>query len=355
MLRVTGTLAEVSSLRPVVLSGGSGTRLWPLSTSDRPKQFVPLFDGRSLFDLTLARLDGLDDVGPPIVVTGRAHVDLAEQALDRAGHRERLVLVEPAGRNTAPAAIASALAAAPGEVLLIVPSDHLISDTDGFQRAVAAATAHATMGGIVTFGIQPSRPETGYGYIEVGESGGDGIFEVIRFEEKPDRERAEQMVADGCHVWNSGMFVARVDHLLAEAERYCPEVLEGVRRSLPGGPGPVEELSDEFESVKAVSIDHAIMEKTDDALVIPIDVGWDDVGSYRSLLAALGTDDRGNHIEGDVITDEVSGSFITATSRRVAVAGMVDVVVVETPETVLVVPLDRSQAVGELAARLESD
>lgn len=329
--------------------------MWPLSTRDVPKQFVGLFGGRSLFDLTLSRLDGIDGVGAPIVVTGAAHAGLVDEALDVAGIGDHLVLVEPVGRNTAPAALAAALVAGSDDVLVILPSDHLISDHEGFRDAITGAARHAGEGGIVTFGIKPSRPETGYGYIEMGEPRGESAFEVRRFKEKPDRATAEEMVGDGRHVWNSGMFVARSDHLIDEAATHCPAILDGVRQAVPRGNGPVEELSEAFAAVEAQSIDYAIMEKTDRAVVIPIDVGWDDVGSYQSLLTAVDRDADGNHIEGDVVIDEVTGSFIKASSRRVAVAGVSDVVVVETPEAVLVVPLERSQAVRDLMRRVEHD
>lgn len=340
-------------MRPVVLSGGSGTRLWPLSTSDRPKQFVALFDGRSLFDLTLDRLDGIEGVGEPIVVTGAAHRSLVEEALDTAGRGESLILVEPVGRNTAAAALAAALVSAPEDILVILPSDHLISDLDGFRTAVAAASEAAREGGIVTFGIEPSRPETGYGYIEVGDARGGGVFTVRRFKEKPGQRTAEEMAADGRHVWNSGMFVVGAGVLVAEAESHCPGILDGVRRAVPDRSGAVIELSDEFTAVESKSIDYAIMERTDRAMVIPIDVGWDDVGSFPSLLAALGRDEAGNHIEGDVIVDGVTDSFIHATSRKVVVAGIGDVVVVETADAVLVMPLEHSQKVRELSERAD--
>lgn len=339
----------------MILSGGSGTRLWPLSTPELPKQFVRLFDGRSLFDLTLARLDGIDGVAPPIVVTGAAHVGLVQEALERAGVEGGQIVVEPEGRNTAPAAIAAALVADPEDVLVIVPSDHLISDVDGFREAVGTAAGHAREGGIVTFGIQPTHPETGYGYIEIGEAKGPGAFEVTMFEEKPDIEGAREMVADGRHVWNSGMFVALSGHLLDEAGTLCAAMARGVRDALPPGEGLVRRLGDSFRDVEADSIDYAIMEKTEHALVIPIDVGWDDVGSYRSLLSAVTRDGDGNHISGEVTTSDVTGSFVWSTSRKVAVAGMEDVVVVETPDGVLVIRLDQSQEVRDLARRVDRD
>lgn len=338
-----------------MLSGGSGTRLWPLSTPERPKQFVPLFGGRSLFDLTLARLGGVEGMKSPIVATGSAHTGLVEEAMTRADIGEYRILVEPTGRNTAPAAIAAALVTASEDVLFIVPSDHLITDTAGFQRAVAGASRNAAEGGIVTFGIKPTGPETGYGYIEIGDPHGGEAFDVRRFKEKPDAERAEEMVADGRHVWNSGMFIARSDHLLEEAAIHCPDIVEGVRAALPGGEATVVQLADSFAEVEANSIDYAILEKTEHAFVIPVDIGWDDVGSYQSLLTAMTRDSDGNHVEGDVIANEVTGSFIKASSRKVAVAGMDEVVVVETPDAVLVAPLDRSKDVRDIARQVDFD
>lgn len=345
----------MSNLRPVVLSGGSGTRLWPLSTPDLPKQFVPLFDGSSLFEMTIARLDGIEDVAAPIVVTGSTHVDLVEEALDRAGVGGGRILVEPKGRNTAPAAVAAALIAAPEDILVIVPSDHLIADVAGFRAAVSTAAGHAEEGGIVTFGIQPSRPETGYGYIEIGEPRGAEAFAVKRFKEKPGPVEAEALAADGHHVWNSGMFIARADHLLGEGRLHCPEIVTGVFESLPDAADRVVRIGEGFADIEAISIDYAIMERTERALVIPIDVGWDDVGSYQSLLSSTSRDADGNHLDGDVVVSDVSGSFIRASSRKVAVAGLRDVVVVETPEAVLVLPLERSQEVRELSRRIEQD
>jgi mannose-1-phosphate guanylyltransferase/mannose-6-phosphate isomerase len=345
----------VSYLRPVILSGGSGTRLWPLSTPEVPKQFVPLFEDGSLFDLTVARLAGVDGVGGPIVVTGAGHIDLVQRALDDGRVDDARVIVEPIGRNTAPAAIAAALVVDPDDVLVIVPSDHLISDEEGFHHAVLRAAEHARRGGIVTFGIHPSRPETGYGYIEVGDPVGSGAFRVAMFKEKPDEQRAKEMVEDGRHVWNSGMFIARADHLLQEAEEHCPDMAAGVRAALPAEDEITLELAQSFAEVEPDSIDYAIMEKTERALVIPIDVGWDDVGSYQSLLTAVPRDANGNHVEGSVTLQDVERSFVRATSRKVAVAGLSDVVVVETPHAVLVVPLDRSQYVRDLSRRVDRD
>jgi mannose-1-phosphate guanylyltransferase/mannose-6-phosphate isomerase len=336
----------------VILSGGSGTRLWPLSTPDLPKQFVPLFGERSLFDLTLDRLEGLADVAPPIVVTGAAHVGLVQSALTRSGVGDAWVIIEPVGRNTAPATLAAALVADPEDVLVILPADHVITDPAGFRAALLRAAAHASNGRIVTFGVEPTSPHTGYGYIEVGASIEDA-FQVERFKEKPDAAEAEHLASDGRHLWNSGMFVVGAAFLLEEAGAHCPQVIEGVTGALPEGKGTLIALDDSFESVEAISIDYAIMERTGNALAIPIDVGWDDVGSFRSLLAVTDRDEAGNHVTGDVLVEDVSGSFIRATSKRLAVAGVKEMVVVETPDGVLVLPLDRSQDVGEISKRVD--
>lgn len=337
----------VPRLRPVILSGGSGTRLWPLSTPELPKQFIKLFDDKSLFAMTLERLQSLGEVAGAIIVTGASHLHLVETELAAASLDVATVLVEPLGRNTAPAAVAAALAASPGDLLMILPSDHLVADVSAFQSAVAAAAVIAGEGGIVTFGIRPDRPETGYGYIEIGEPVG-GAFAVRRFREKPDAAEAAGLAADGRHLWNSGMFVTLVDHLIEEASSHCPDIVAGVRAALPAQTLGVVELGETFGSVESISIDHAIMERTRRSLVLPVDFGWSDVGSYRSLLEASDLDVAGNHVIGDVVISDVSGSIVIATSRHVVVAGLGDVVVVETPDAVLVVPIDRAQGVRQL-------
>lgn len=338
----------------MILSGGSGTRLWPVSTPNLPKQFASLIHGRSLFERTIQRLDPLPDATGPIVITGTGHVDLVRSTAARAKVALALVIVEPVGRNTAPAAIAAALVSDPADVLVILPSDHLIGDEDGFRAAVSNAVEVAASGHIVTFGIVPTSAETGYGYIEKGGSI-DGAFEVERFKEKPQLDEAQRLFEDGRHLWNSGIFVVTAQVLLDEAAAHAPDILEGVREALSGRRGDVLELDGAFADVEAISLDHAIMEKTDTAAVVPIEVGWDDVGSFNALWAVSDQDDHGNVISGDTVTLDVNGSLVLATSRRVAVAGLDDVVVVETPEAVLVLPRSRSQEVKRLIEDEETD
>lgn len=343
----------MSSIRPVVLSGGAGTRLWPLSTASQPKQFADLMEGPSLFERTLLRLHGRPDVSSPIVVTGAAHLDAVEKAAARSGIELGAVLVEPEGRNTAPACIAAALATDEEDVLVIVPSDHLIEDTEAYAGHVLEAAAHARRGEIVTFGIRPLGPETGFGYIELGEAVGSA-FRVARFKEKPVLEEARQLAVDGRHVWNSGMFVATASVLEEEAASLQPEILQTVQSAMPSSEGGVIHLGDEFRSAEKISFDHAIMEHTSRAVVIPIDVGWDDVGSFEALWSASTRDASGNVVEGDAVLVDVTDSFVHATSRRVAVAGMSGVVVVETEDAVLVVAKERSQLVRRLVEKQQA-
>lgn len=306
-----------------------------------------MIGGRSLFETTIRRLLPLPEATEPLVITGEGHIDLVRDTAARSGVSPGLIVVEPVGRNTAPAAVAAALLADPEDILVLLPSDHLIADEDGFRNAVIEAVAVAESGHIVTFGVVPTSAETGYGYIETGEDLG-GALEVKRFKEKPDLAEAEQLYEDGRHLWNSGIFVVTARVLLDEAEKHAPELLEGVNRSMGSPVGDLLELDPVFADVEKISLDHAVMEKTATAAVLPLDVGWDDVGSFHALWAVSDQDDDRNVLSGDAVTFDVTGSLVLATSRRVAVAGLDDVVVVETPEAVLVVPRSRSQEVKRM-------
>lgn len=336
-------------MRPVILSGGAGTRLWPLSVPDRPKQFLDLI-GEPLFVQALQRLDGLEGVGDPVIVTGRDHLALVEEAIERANVAVHRILVEPTGRNTAPALIAAAMSLEPAEVMVVLPADHIISDRGAFLRAVFSAVDLAAQFEMVTFGVTPDRAETGYGYIEAGEAVGDGR-RVIRFKEKPDESDAHVMAFDGRHYWNSGMFVFRADALLEEARTHAPDLVDGVESAMGDTSRQVIVLGPDFERVEAISIDHAVMEFTKKAVMIPIDVGWTDVGTWHSLWEASSRDASGNVIVGDVTAIEVTGSYLSSSGRRIAVVGVDDIVVVETPDTVLIVGRDSAQKVRDLVER----
>jgi mannose-1-phosphate guanylyltransferase / mannose-6-phosphate isomerase len=342
----------VSVIRPVFLSGGSGTRLWPLSTPDLPKQFADLLPGVSLFVATVRRMDGVDGAGSPLVVTGERHLDLVRAALEEAG-TDALVLVEPEGRNTAPAVTAAALAVPAEDVLVILPSDHIVSDEEAFRSRVVEAARLARSGAIVTFGVVPTRPDTGYGYIELGEPI-DGARRVARFKEKPAAAEAESFLANGRHLWNSGMFVASAGTVLDEVARLRPDLLSNVTAALGDPTQGVIRLGAPFAEVEAISFDHAVMEGTDRGLVVPLEAGWDDVGSFRALHSHSPQDEAGNATTGRVVVEDATDSLVIATSRVVAVAGVHGMAVVETPDAVLVVPLDRAQEVRELADRAEN-
>ena len=339
-----------SPVRPVILSGGAGTRLWPLSTESQPKQFLDLLGG-SLFEATLTRLDGLAGVAPPLILTGAQHVEAVERAVTAVGVEIESVVVEPQGRNTAPAVIAAALLADPDDVLVVLPADHLIEDRLGFVAAVETAVAIAREGALVLFGVVPTRPETGYGYIETGDAAGAAL-EVAAFVEKPDLEHAERFFSDGSHLWNSGMFVFTARAILDQANAIRPDLLEDVRAALPGPRKARVDLAPGFANVESISIDHAVMEHTDRSLVLPIDVGWSDVGSWEAVWESSAKDASANVLVGGVTAVESSGSYVHATSRLVAVAGIEDLVVVETADAVLVMPRRASQLVREIVAVL---
>jgi mannose-1-phosphate guanylyltransferase/mannose-6-phosphate isomerase len=302
----------------------------------------------------LIRAAGLDDVGPVTVVTGDVYLDLVESAAEETSVELDSVIIEPVGRNTAPAVIAAALLSEPDEVLLVLPSDHAVADAEAFRAAVALGVAHARDGSLVTFGAEPSRPEPGYGYIEKG-TALPGAFRVARFKEKPDAEEAGRLVAEGSHLWNSGMFVFTANRFLEEARMHSPDLVDGVVAALPPEHRGRIRLEASFAGVTSISIDHAVMEKTDAAVVIPIDVGWSDIGSWLSLWELTEHDEMGNVLVGEVTALGVRDSYVLSSSRQVAVAGLDGMVVVETPDAVLVVPMHDSKLVRDLADARHDD
>lgn len=336
-----------------MLSGGAGTRLWPLSTAERPKQYLDLV-GDPLIARALHRLDDVPGCANPIVVTGVEHIPLLRSALEAAGIASPRVIVEPAGRNTAAAVIAAALVLDPDEIMVVLPADQMIQDGRAFTDHVSAAVGLAAGGALVTFGVVPRRAETGYGYITKGAEV-EGGYEVERFTEKPEESLAAAMVADGRHLWNSGIFMFGVGSFLDEARRLAPDLVDQVAGSLPVALGPIVELEHSFAQVEEVSVDNAIMERTSIGVVVPIDVGWTDLGSWQSLWEASTKDADGNAVNGDVVFSDVTGSLLRSTSRRVAVAGVENVVVVETPDAVLVLGLDRAQDVRRFAESASQD
>jgi mannose-1-phosphate guanylyltransferase/mannose-6-phosphate isomerase len=347
-------------LIPVILSGGSGTRLWPLSRESYPKQFLPLAGGATMLQDTAARLSGLDASGPIIVCNDNHRFMVAEQ-MRQVGVAPKAIVLEPVGRNTAPAVAIAALAAlrsAPSgsdPILLVMPADHLLRDVKAFHSAVRAGLEAAASGKLVTFGVVPSKPETGYGYILKGQGGG-AVVPIEKFVEKPDAARAAEYVASGRYLWNSGMFLFGARRYLDELRRLSPEMLACCERSLAEAKSDLDFLrlpADVFAKCPSDSIDYAVMEKTSDAVVVPLDAGWSDVGSWSALHENLPADADGNVTHGDVLTEDSQGNYLYSTQRLVATVGLKDHVVVETKDAVFVAPKDRAQDVKNLVARLK--
>ncbi|HEU5111674.1 MAG TPA: sugar phosphate nucleotidyltransferase [Acidimicrobiia bacterium] len=339
------------TLRPVILSGGVGTRLWPLSTKDTPKQFLELL-GEPLFEATLARAMKLGG-SEAIIVTGSEQIPAVEKSLADMEIDDATIVVEPSGRNTAPAVVAAALVADPLDVLVVLPSDHLMTDEVAFRQAVIRAVDVARDGALVTFGIEPSRPETGYGYIEIGEPIGPG-FHIARFKEKPDEDEAAQLVTGGAHLWNSGMFVFGAAQILGEARRQAPGIVTAVEAALPTERSGTIRLDESFSGVPSISIDHAIMEGADNGVVIPMDAGWSDVGSWQSVWELSDQDEHGNSLVGDVVAIDVADNYVRSETKAIAIAGVTGLVVIVTPDVVLIVPKEKSQMVRDLAEGWEA-
>ncbi len=341
------------------MSGGAGTRLWPASRSDRPKQFLPLVDHRTMVRATLDRLQGLDS-GPPLVVANAGHAELVAAELADAGFDPARTILEPFGRNTAPAAAVAAIELTEDgddPLMLLLPADHVIEDVSAFHAAVREAAHLAANGKLVTFGIVPSHPETGYGYIRAGEPLGGTARQVAEFVEKPDTATAEKYVASGDYLWNSGMFLFRCSDYLKALGTFAPEMREccdeTMRVSIRDNGVHLDAAA--FESTPADSIDYAVMERTSDAAVVPLDAGWNDVGSWSALWQIATRDEAGNVIVGDVTTAETTNSYIRGDGRLVTVAGLDNVVVIDTPDAVLVTTIDKAQTVKQIVDMLKAD
>jgi mannose-1-phosphate guanylyltransferase / mannose-6-phosphate isomerase len=346
-------------LIPVILSGGAGTRLWPLSRELYPKQLLALLGARTMLQQTALRVGGLDCAGP-VVVCNEAHRFLVAEQLRALKITPRAIVLEPFGRNTAPAIALAALAALrdAGEVdplLLVLPADHVIRDTAVFQQAVRTALPAAEAGQLVTFGIVPGSPETGYGYIQRGAPHG-AAYAITRFVEKPDLARARQFLSAGDYYWNSGMFLFRAGRYLSELTRLAPEMAAACRAAFESGRTDLDFTrvdGDAFEDCPSDSIDYAVLEKTTGAVVVPLDAGWSDVGSWSALHEASDADADGNVSHGDVMQEDSQGCYLYAESRLVATVGLKDHVVVETKDAVLVAPKNRVQDVKKLVNRLK--
>ncbi|HEY2783048.1 MAG TPA: mannose-1-phosphate guanylyltransferase/mannose-6-phosphate isomerase [Steroidobacteraceae bacterium] len=348
----------MTTVIPVILSGGAGTRLWPLSREMYPKQLLALTSKQTMLQDTAARLAMIAGAKPPIVVCNEAHRFTVAEQLRALEMQASAILLEPAGRNTAPAVALAALKAISLDadaMLIVAPADHVIRDAHKFAQAADVAVALAEHDKLVTFGIVAHAPETGYGYIRRGQSAGPA-YPVAQFIEKPPLDLAVQFVATGDYYWNSGMFVFKASRYLSELGNFAPDILQACQEAFDSAKTDLDFVRIDkaaFIKCRSESIDYAVMEKTKDALVLPLDVGWSDVGSWSSLFEALPADEDGNVLQGDVLTHDTHDCYVHSTSRLVAAVGMEDHIVVETKDAILVAPKDRVQDVKDLVAKIK--
>ena len=348
-------------LVPVILSGGAGTRLWPLSRELLPKQLLALTGERTMIQDTAARLSGFPDATAPLVVFNEAHRFLVAEELREMGLPPAGILLEPVGLNTAPAIALAAHAArqlaGDDALMLVLPADHVLRDLAAFQASIRLAIPAAAAGKLVAFGIVARTPETGYGYLKIAGDRTDAVAPIAEFVEKPDVTRAREFIASGNYFWNSGMFLFGATRYLDELRVHAPDIAEVCARASATA---VREKDftrvDEaiFAACRSDSIDYAVMEKTRDAVMVPLDAGWNDVGSWAALHDVLPADERGNVIRGDVLLEDADGCYVHADSRLVAALGLQDIVIVETADAVLVAPKAKVQDVKKLVARIKA-
>lgn len=337
-------------IQPVILCGGAGTRLWPESRGARAKQFLPLTGPETLFRQTLARTPPGRHFTPPLIVCGDAHVAAVH---DQMGDIEAALLVEPMPRNTA-AAIALAVVQADADTLLLVmPSDHVIADVPAFHAAIAKGALLAQQNWLVTFGITPDSPDTGFGYIASGAALGNEGFTVARFVEKPPLEAAQKMLAEGGYSWNAGIFLFRAGRMRDAMLTHCRAIFEAADRAVAAGLRDGDALyadASQFEEAPSDSIDYAVMEKDDRVAVVPVSMGWSDLGSWNAVHALTESKDaEGNSVTGDVFLHDSSGNFVRAGGKRVSLVGMENVAVIIDGDDILIMPLDRCQDVRAAA------
>jgi len=346
-------------ITPVILSGGSGTRLWPISTDERPKQFLNLTGPDSMFQLTLERGQATDLFDKPIIVGSARHADLAEAQMDEIGAVPEALILEPCPRNTAPAIALAALACKrPNKLMLVMPSDHVISDLRAFQEAVRNSLALAKAGWLVTFGIKPTGPETGYGYVQQGEKivGSTGSFIVRNFVEKPNAENARKMLSEGEYHWNAGIFLFRADTYLRTLETHAPEMLKAAKQAMDKATRTESRIypdKDSFESAPSDSVDYAVMEKADKVAITPVNPGWSDVGSWDSLFDISADHTNENVTSGKVVALESTNNLIHAEGIEVATYGVQDLIIVANDKQIMILPRGQSQNVKKIVEQLE--
>ena len=350
-------MAEITLIVPVILSGGSGTRLWPMSRDERPKQFLALTGERTMFQMTLDRAGDEARFAGPLIVANARHAGLIEDQLEG---RTATLILEPLARNTAPAIALAALAANPSDPLLVMPSDHVITDVPAFMAAIDAALPLVERGWLATFGITPDAPETGYGYIQTGEEVGVGAHRVDRFVEKPDAATAEAMLAQGGYVWNGGIFLFRADAYLRALAEFAPAMLDAARASMEAAERIGQRVLPDAEAFAASpsdSIDYAVMEKVAKkeggrVAVVPVSMGWSDIGSWDALHT-LNADAAGDAHSGDVIALDTTGCLLSSDGIRIAAVGVSDLIIVASGDSVLIMPRGQSQDVKRVVAAVK--
>ena len=351
-------------ITPVILSGGSGTRLWPLSRKLYPKQYLPLVEDQTMLQATLQRLEGLENLTDPIVICNVEHRFLVAEQLQQIGINNPIILLEPVGRNTAPAiAIAARYIETKGErsedgrdLLLILSVDHVIQDISAFHQAIRTASEQAVNGKLVTFGIVPTHPHTGYGYIKTEGVPHDSVATIEEFKEKPSQSKAEQYLKEGNYFWNSGMFLFQCDQLLKELAVHTEGIVETALQSVQNATKDLDFIrleSKAFAATASDSIDYALMEKTEQAVVVSLDAGWNDVGSWSTLHEIGNKDQNNNVIIGDVISTETTNSYIKADYHMVATIGVDNLIVVDTPDATLIATKDKAQEVKKIVDKLQ--
>jgi mannose-1-phosphate guanylyltransferase/mannose-6-phosphate isomerase len=344
---------------PVILSGGSGTRLWPLSRKQYPKQYLPLAGDNTMLQETILRLNGLDNLADPIIICNADHRFLVAEQCQQIDIKNPIILLEPIGRNTAPAIAAAALQSlkeTDGAILLVLSADHVIQDVDVFHQAVDIASQQAQEDKLVTFGIVPTDANTGYGYIKSSKQSIDGAGKVEEFVEKPNFKTAEKYIEQGSYLWNSGMFMFKADTLIDELTTQSPDIVKAVNNSVSSAVRDLDFIRLDrkaFESSPSDSIDCALMEKSNNVVVVPLDAGWNDIGSWSALYDIGTKDTNGNVIQGDVFTEDTINTYINANHHMVATIGVQDLVIVDTPNATLIATKDKAQEVKKIVERLQ--
>ena len=355
-------MAKIPTITPVILSGGSGTRLWPMSRESFPKQLLPLASEQSLLQQTAQRVSADKSFAPPMVICNAEHRFVVAEQLRAIDIEPKAIVLEPVVRNTAPAAAVAALmllADDPKALILLLPSDHVIAATEAFQKAIGIAANAATNGAMVTFGIRPERAETGYGYIHRGAplKGQPGVYEIAEFVEKPDAATATKYVAGGSHDWNSGMFLFSAAGFIKELEQLEPEIVDQCRKAIEAAATDLDFIRLDpaaFADSPSKSIDYAVMEHTKNAAVVPAEIGWNDVGSWAALWEIGAQDGSDNVLLGDVVAFDSARSYVRSEGPLVAALGVEDLVIVATHDAVLVLPRERAQDVKTIVDALKS-